>query len=72
MLGLHGTTSNRGVRCGLVVSRFLAMLSNSVKLSVLFEMDSNIIGVACYAYILNKNINATCNNFNDFTELQFI
>ena len=22
--------------------------------------------------ILNKNINVTCNNFNDFTELQFI
>ena len=23
-------------------------------------------------YILNKNINATCNNFKDFTQLQFI
>ena len=24
------------------------------------------------SFILNKNINATCNNFKDFTELQFI
>jgi hypothetical protein len=23
-------------------------------------------------YILNKNINSTCNNFNKFPELQFI
>ena len=35
------------------------------------RLSDNITGNSNVS-ILNKNINATCNNFKDFTELQFI
>jgi hypothetical protein len=30
------------------------------------------VGMGYFLATLNKNINATCNNLKDFTELQFI
>jgi hypothetical protein len=45
---------------------------HDVMLIAELTQEPHLCGSTCFQYILSKNIDATCNNFNVFTELQFI